>query len=90
MHAADASMRRAVAVALFNLETKTMAKLKTAILRAQETADITGSNEALLWQARAALSDALYNMGEPDEGLTSAERALHLINTYLLETELCK
>ncbi len=67
-----------------------MAKLKTAILRAQETADITGSNEALLWQARAALSDALYNMGEPDEGLTSAERALHLINTYLLESELCK
>jgi hypothetical protein len=58
-----------------------MAKLKTAILRAQETAEITGANENLLWQARAALSDA---------NAESAERALHLINTYLLETELCK
>ncbi len=66
-----------------------MAKLKTAILRAQETAEITGSNENLLWQARDALSDAINNP-EPDEGLTSAERALHLINTYLLERELCK
>jgi hypothetical protein len=66
-----------------------MAKLKTAILRAQETADIIGSNESLLWRARAALSDAINNP-EPDEGLTSAERALHLINTYLLESELCK
>jgi hypothetical protein len=35
-----------------------MAKLKTAILRAQETAEMTGANENLLWQARAALSDA--------------------------------
>ena len=66
-----------------------MAKLKTAILRAQETADITGSNESLLWQARAALSDAINNP-EPDEGMASAERALHLINTYLMESELCK
>jgi hypothetical protein len=66
-----------------------MAKLKTAILRAQETAEITGSNENLLWQARDALSDAINNP-EPDEGLTSAERALHLINTHLMESELCK
>jgi hypothetical protein len=66
-----------------------MAKLKTAILRAQETADIIGTNESLLWQARTALSDAINNP-EPDEGLTSAEKALFLINTYLLETELCK
>jgi hypothetical protein len=66
-----------------------MGKLKQAAIAAQETADITGSNESLLWQARAALSDAINNP-EPDEGLTSAERALHLINTYLLETELCK
>ncbi len=66
-----------------------MAKLKTAILRAQENADITGANESLLWQARAALSDAINNP-EPDEGLTSAERALHLINAYLMEVELCK
>lgn len=66
-----------------------MAKLKTALLRAQETADIIGSNESLLWKARAALSDAINNP-EPDEGLASAERALALINTYLLENELCK
>jgi hypothetical protein len=58
-----------------------MAKLKTAILRAQETAEITGANENLLWQARAALSDA---------NAESAEKALHLINTYLMENELCK
>ena len=66
-----------------------MAKLKTALLRAQETADIIGSNESLLWQARDALSDAINNP-EPDEGMASAETALHLINTYLLENELCK
>ena len=67
-----------------------MAKLKTAILRAQETADIVGANESLLWQARDALSAALYELTEPDEGLANAERALHLINTYLMESELCK
>lgn len=66
-----------------------MAKLKTAILRAQETADITGANESLLWRARDALSKALDDP-EPFEGMASAETALHLINTYLLETELCK
>jgi hypothetical protein len=71
------------------METKTMAKLKTALLRAQETADIIGSNESLLWKARAALSDAINNP-EPDEGLASAEAALALINTYLMENELCK
>lgn len=66
-----------------------MAKLKTAILRAQETADIIGANESLLWQARAVLSKALDDP-EPYEGTASAEKALHLINTYLLENELCK
>jgi len=66
-----------------------MAKLKTALLRAQEPADITGANEALLWRASAALTDAINNP-EPDEGLASAEAALALINTYLLEVELCK
>jgi hypothetical protein len=58
-----------------------MAKLKTAILRAQETADITGANENLLWEARALLENA-----NPE----SAEKALFLINTYLMESELCK
>ena len=66
-----------------------MAKLKTAILRAQETAGFIGSNESLLWKARDVLSKAL-DEPEPDEGLASAEAALHLINTYLMETELCK
>jgi hypothetical protein len=66
-----------------------MAKLKTAILRAQETAEITGANENLLWQARAALSDAINNP-EPDEGLASAEKALFMLNTYLMESELCR
>ena len=66
-----------------------MAKLKTALLRAQETANIIGANESLLWRARDALSDAINNP-EPEEGLASAERALALINTYLMETELCK
>lgn len=66
-----------------------MAKLKTALIRAQETADIIGTNESLLWQARAALSDAINNP-EPDDGLASAERALALLNTYLMEVELCK
>ncbi|CAB4157468.1 hypothetical protein UFOVP682_29 [uncultured Caudovirales phage] len=66
-----------------------MGKLKEAAIRAQEMADITGANESLLWRARDALTDAINNP-EPDEGLQSAERALALINTYLMETELCK
>lgn len=66
-----------------------MAKLKTALLRAQETAGFIGSNESLLWKARDALSKALDDP-EPFEGLASAEAALHLINTYLMEVELCK
>lgn len=66
-----------------------MVKLRTALLRAQETADIIGANESLLWKARDALTDAINNP-EPDEGLASAEAALALINTYLMETELCK
>jgi len=67
-----------------------MGKLKNAVITAQETADIIGANENLLWQARDALSASLYDLAEPDEGLVSAEKALHLINTYLMETELCK
>ena len=66
-----------------------MGKLKQAAIVAQETADIIGSNESLLWRARDALSDAINNP-EPDEGLASAEAALALINTYLMEAELCK
>jgi hypothetical protein len=66
-----------------------MAKLKTALIRAQETAGFIGSNESLLWKARDALTDAINNP-EPDEGLASAEFALQAINIYLMETELCK
>ena len=65
-----------------------MGKLKDAVIRAQETADITGANEALLWRASAALSQALDDP-QSDEGKASTERALALINTYLMETELC-
>jgi len=56
-----------------------MGKLKDALIGAQETAALSGANEALLWQAQAALSAALYNLGEPDEGLASAEHALQLL-----------
>jgi hypothetical protein len=67
-----------------------MAKLKTAILRAQETADITGANENLLWQARDALSLAILAPTDAWNCLTNADRALTLINAYLMESELCK
>ena len=67
-----------------------MAKLKTALLRAQETADITGANESLLWQAREALSMAIMAQTDAWTCLTNADRALTLINAYLMETELCK
>ena len=67
-----------------------MAKLKTAILRAQENADIIGTNESLLWQARDALSLAIMAQTDAWTCLTNADRALTLINTYLMEAELCK
>lgn len=66
-----------------------MAKLKTALIRAQETADIIGSNESLLWRARDALSEALENPAAP-AAPRCAEHALHLLNAYLMEVELCK
>ena len=63
-----------------------MAKLKTAILRAQETADIIGANELLLWRARNALTATI----DGQSTTAGAEYALALINAYLMETELCK
>lgn len=66
-----------------------MGKLKNAVIAARELAETYETNEALLWQARDNLQDAIDNP-EPDEGLASAERALHALNTYLMETELCK
>jgi hypothetical protein len=66
-----------------------MGKLKEALIGAQETAALSGTNEALLWQAQAALSDALSNPAAPAAWRCS-EHALHLLNTYLMETELCK
>ena len=67
-----------------------MGKLKTAILRAQETADITGANENLLWEARDVLSLAIMERVDAKSCARNAEQALFLINTYLLERELCK
>jgi hypothetical protein len=67
-----------------------MGKLKTAILRAQENADIVGANESLLWQARDALSLAILVPTDAWNCLMNADRALTLINAYLMEVELCK
>lgn len=67
-----------------------MSKLKNAILRAQENADIVGANESLLWQARDALSLAILAPTDAWNCLTNADRALTLINAYLMEVELCK
>jgi hypothetical protein len=67
-----------------------MAKLKTAILRAQETADITGTNENLLWEARDVLSLAIMERVDAKSCARNAQQALFLINTYLMEAELCK
>lgn len=66
-----------------------MGKLKNAVIAARELAETYETNEALLWRARDALIDAIDNP-EADEGLASAERALHALNTYLMESELCK
>ncbi len=66
-----------------------MGKLKNAVIAARELAETHETNEALLWQARESLQDAIENP-EPDEGLASAERALSLLNAYLMEVELCK
>ncbi len=75
-----------------------MGKVKNAAIAAQKTADIMRANEALLWRARAVLSKALDDP-EPFEGMANDETApriwnarvaLHLINTYLMESELCK
>jgi hypothetical protein len=64
-------------------------KLKNAVIAARELAETHETNEALLWQARDSLQDAIDNP-EADEGLASAERALHALNIYLMEVELCK
>jgi hypothetical protein len=68
-----------------------MGKLKEALIGAQETAVFNGTNEALLWQARDALSLAI-SAGCSDSWncLSNANRALILVNTYLMENELCK
>ena len=74
-----------------------MAKLKTALLRAQETADISETGKALaalstdlmLWIARDTLTEGIVSP-DVDVRIDCAERALALINTYLMEAELCK
>ena len=64
-----------------------MGKLKQAAIAAQENAIMSGADEIMLWCAQEALTAAIQR---PDKGLVSAEKALHLINTYLMEAELCK
>lgn len=63
-----------------------MGKLKNAVITAQETADIIGANEMLLWRARNALTATI----DGQSTIAGAEYALALINAYLMETELCK
>jgi hypothetical protein len=74
-----------------------MGKLKQAAIVAQETADIIGagktlatlSTDLMLWIARDTLTEGIVSP-DVDVRTACAERALHLINTYLLESELCK
>lgn len=74
-----------------------MAKLKDAAIHAQETADITGAGVALtalstdlmLWVVRDTLTEGIVSP-DVDVRIDCAERALALINTYLMEIELCK
>jgi hypothetical protein len=74
-----------------------MCKLKQAAIVAQETADIIGagktlatlSTDLMLWIARDTLTEGIVSP-DVDVRTACAERALHLINTYLLESELCK
>ena len=74
-----------------------MGKLKQAAIVAQETADIIGagktlatlSTDLMLWIARDTLTEGIVSP-DVDVRIDCAERALHLINTYLMETELCK
>jgi hypothetical protein len=74
-----------------------MGKLKQAVIAAQETADIIGagktlatlSTDLMLWIARDTLTEGIVSP-DVDVRTACAERALHLINTYLLESELCK
>jgi hypothetical protein len=67
-----------------------MGKLKQAAITAQENAIMSGANENLLWQARDALSLAILAPTDAWNCLTNADRALTLINAYLMESELCK
>ena len=67
-----------------------MGKLKQAAIAAQENADITGANENLLWEARDVLSLAIMERVDAKSCARNAQQALFLINTYLMEAELCK
>ena len=59
-----------------------MGKLKQAVIAAQELPVTYMADEIMLRYAREALTAAIQR---PDEDLASAEKALHLINTYLME-----
>ena len=77
-----------------------MGKLKQAAIVAQETNDAlnmiaraqslkTLTNDLLLYIARDTLTEGIVNPNA-DVRTACAERAQHLINTYLMEIELCK
>jgi hypothetical protein len=77
-----------------------MGKLKQAAITAQETNDAlrmigqaqslkTLTNDLMLWIARDTLTEGIVSP-DADVRTACAERAQHLINTYLLEVELCK
>jgi len=65
-----------------------MAKLKTAILRAQETSDFLHPIR-FLGHARIELNNAIDDLNS-DNTRAKLERTLVLINAYLMETEPCK
>lgn len=68
-----------------------MGKLKNAVIEARELAETHETNEALLWRARDALSLAISaGCSDPWGCLSNSNRALSLLNTYLMEVELCK
>lgn len=66
-----------------------MGKLKEHMLNQQAQALETLSVDLMLWLARDTLSEGIVSP-DVDVRIDCAERALALINTYLLETELCK
>lgn len=66
-----------------------MGKLKEHMLNQQAQALTALSVDLMLWIARDTLSEGIVSP-DVDVRIDCAERALALINTYLMENELCK